>query len=221
MIASNQEIGREETARRRELRKAFKAALKRQAKGTSWSSVQGALFRSFHGWFLSAPAGVWLGRRTTRIELHSKPMTIDPVFWEVVQAEDNAELPLSFRYTGAWSCQTPSLVEHDIDERSWDPDVLVADALIWLDAQVGQFKSRSVGQFLQQLQQHPKATSYRATIITTLLVLEDYAAAEALCNEAIAQGDHCGFGVSRESGPIRSFPELTLAWLARKRGAFH
>jgi len=210
-----------ETEQRRELRKAFKAALKRHAKGTSWSTVQGALFRDFHGWFLSAPAHVWLGKRTTRIELHCKPMTIDPVFWDVVQAEDNAELPLSFRYTGAWTCQTPSLVEYDIDERSRDVDLLAADALVWLDAQVGQFKSWSTEHFLRELQRHPKATSYRATIITTLLVLEDYATAEVLCNEAIAQGDHCGFGVSRESGPIRSFPELVLAWLARKRGAFH
>jgi hypothetical protein len=221
MGASDQAIGRAETAARRELRKTFKAALKRQAKGTAWSAVQDALFRSFEGWFLSAPANVWLGQRRTRIELSCKPMALDPLFWEVVQVEANAQLPLSFRYTGAWICRTPPVVAYDIDELSRDPDALAADALMWLDRQVGQFKGWSVEQFLQQLQQHSRAGSYRATIITTLLLVQDYAAAEALCNEAIEQGDARGFGVSRESESIESFPELALAWLARKRGLFH
>jgi hypothetical protein len=217
----DQEIGRAETAQRRELRKAFKAALKQQAKGTSWGTVQGALFRNLGGWFLSAPAGVWLGRRKTRIELSCKPMALDPLFWDIVQAETNAQLPLSFRYSGAWTCHTPPIVGCDIEEQSRDPDALVADALVWLDAQVGQFKSWTVQQFLQQMQQHPRATSYRATIITTLFLLEDYAAGEELCNEAIAQADACGFDVSQDSESSQSFPELALAWLSRKRRAFH
>ena len=221
MGASDPQIGREETAQRRELRKAFRAAVKRQAKGTSWSVVQDALLRNFDGWFLSAPANVWLMKRRTRVELSCKPMALDPLFWEVVQAEANAELPLSFRYTGAWICRTPLVAEYDIDERSWDPDVFAADARDWLDGQVGQFKSWNLERFLQQLQQHPKASSYRATIITTLFLLQDYAAGEALCNEAIAQGDPCGFSVSHESEPSQSFPELALAWLARTRSAFH
>jgi hypothetical protein len=221
MGAPDREIGRAESAQRRELRKAFKTSLKQQTKGTAWSTVQGALFRRLDGWFLSAPAGVWLGQRRTRIELSCKPMALDPLFWEIVQAESNAQLPLSFRYTGAWVCRSPPIVGYDIEEGSRDPDTLVANALLWLDSQVSQFKSWTTQDFLQHIQQHPRAASYRATTITTWFLLQDYAAGEELCNEAIAEGDTCGFGVSQDPEPSQSFPELALAWLARKRGAFH
>src|SRR3569833_3366654 len=99
-----------ETEQRRELRKAFKAALKRHAKGTSWSTVQGALFRDFHGWFLSAPAHVWLDKHTTHIELHCKPMTIDPVFKNEKQTKDNTKQPQTNQKTKTKTRQTPSLV---------------------------------------------------------------------------------------------------------------
>src|SRR6185437_12455637 len=101
MVASEAEIGREEAKQRRALDKALGLALRKQAKGTGWRVSQGVLFRALDGWFLSAPTAVWIGRRKTQAEVFCKPMALDPIFWEIVETESNANMPLSFRHQGA------------------------------------------------------------------------------------------------------------------------
>lgn len=217
MEATGLEVGREETKQRRALSKAFLLAIKKRAKGTEWRVSKGVVFRDFDGWFISAPAAVWLGKRRTQIELKFKPMTLDPIFWEIVETETNVEMPLSFRYWGAWTCSIPALVEHELDERGADPTIMADEAFDWLDAQVEQFKSWTAEKFLDFLREHPRTNAYLATVVTTMFLLGDFATAEALCKEAIKRGDLGGFSVGPESGPSRSFPELALAWLDRKR----
>jgi hypothetical protein len=221
MTVSDAEIGREEAKERRALGKALRLALGKHAKGTGWQVSQGVLFRDFSGWFLSAPTAVWIGRRKTQAELFCKPMALDPVFWEVVEAESNATLPLSFRYHGAWTCSTPSLLEHEIDERGGDVASIAAQALSWLNGQTSQFSTWTTNQFLRNLQQHPRCGSYIATIVTTMLLLREYDKAAAICGDAIRRRDACGFTISRLNGPSQTFPELALAWLDRKRASFH
>ena len=148
-------------------------------------------------------------------------MALDPIFWEIVETESNATMPLSFRYHGAWTCSTPALVEHELDERSGDPASIAAQALPWLDVQVEQFKSWTAEHFLQLLQRHPRSNSYLSTVVSTMCLLGDYMPAELICHDAIKRGDACGFSVSRASGSSQTFPELALAWLAGKRGSFH
>jgi hypothetical protein len=219
MEESEAGIGREETKQRRALAKAFGLAVKQQAKGTAWRCSQGVLFRDFDSWFISAPAAVWIGRRKTQIELKCKPMALDPIFWEIVETESNASMPLSFRYFGAWTCSTPALLEHELNET--DPFVIATEALAWLDGQMGQFKSWSVEHFLQGLRTHPRANSYLATVVTTLFMIGNYEPAEVLCKDAIERGDAGGFSLSRQSGPSQSFPQLALAWLNRRRRSIH
>jgi hypothetical protein len=221
MEAIGLEIGREETRQRRALNKAFLQAIKNRAKGSAWRVSKGVVFRDFDGWFIAAPSAVWLGKRRTQIELKFKPMTLDPIFWEIVEAETNVEMPLSFRYWGAWTCSIPALVEHELDERGAHPTTMAHEAIDWLDAQVEQFKSWTTEKFLDFLREHPRTNSYLATVVTTMFLLGDFATAETLCKEAIKSGDRGGFSVGRESGPSRSFPELALAWLERKRRSTH
>lgn len=215
------ELGREETKQRRALGKAFTLALKKHAKGTGWRISRGILFRDLDGWFVSAPAAVWTARRRTQIELRCKPIDLDPLFWEIVEADSNADLPLSFRHLGAWTCSTPAITAQDLDERSGDPRAMAAEALIWLDTQIGQFQSWTRRSFLLRLQQHPRAEAYCATVVTAMLLLGEYVAAELICKDAIARGDACGFSIQRESGQSQSFAELALLWLKRRRGSLH
>jgi len=219
MEATALEIGREETNQRRALNKAFLLAIKQRAKGTAWRVSKGVVFRDFEGWFIAGPSAVWLGKRRTQIELQFKPMALDPLFWEIVEVETNMAMPLSFRYWGAWTCSIPALVEYELDERGADPTILAAEAFVWLDAQVEQFKSWSIEKFLDFLTEHPRTNSYLGTVVTTMFLLGDFATAETLCKDAIQRGDKGGFLVHCQSGPSRSFPELALAWLDRKRSS--
>lgn len=221
MTISESEIGREETKGRRALDKALRIELSKHAKGTEWRASQGVLFREFSGWFLSAPAAVWVGRRRSRVELYCKPMALDPVFGEVAEAESNAARPLSFRHHGAWTCRTPSLMEYELDESAGDAALIAAQALSWLNHQVGQFSTWTNHRFLEGLQRHPRSGSYIATVVTTMLMLGKYDNAASICEDAIGRGDACGYSTSRRTGPSQTFPELALAWLNRKRSSFH
>jgi hypothetical protein len=214
-------VGRAESQQRRALNKAFHVAIKRRTKGTAWRVSQGVLFQDFGGWFVAAPTAVWAERRKTHIELQCKPMSIDPVFWEIVDTKANVSMPLSFRYFGAWTCSIPALVEHELNETSADPETIASEALKWVDDEIGQFKSWSVEHFLQLLRGHPRAASYIATIVTTMLMLGEYVSAEELCRNAIARGDSGGFSIGGLTAPSRSFPDLALAWLERKRAYLH
>lgn len=217
MIASEVEIPRNDRPARRALNKYFLAALKSKSKETPWKMSQGVLFRDFSGWFVSAPAAVWVARSKTSVELFCKPMALDPILWEIVETESNQTMPRSFRHHGAWTCRTPTVAEFEIDEASGDPTVFASQALAWLESQVGAFQSWTTRQFLRSLQEHPRTNSYMSTVITTMCLLKDYSAAKALCNDAIKRDDACGFSISREPGPTQTFPELALAWLKKKR----
>ena len=222
MDASAVETLREEWPFRRAQNKSFLAALKSQSKGTAWKMSQGVLFRDFSGWFVAAPAAVWVGRRKTQVELFCKPMAIDPIFWEIVETESNLTMPLSFRHHGAWTCRTPVVAELEIDETSdAGPIAFASQALAWLQAQVGTFQSWTTEHFLMSLRQHARSTSYLPAVITTMCLLKDYSTAEALCNDAIKRDDACGFSIGRESGPTQSFPQLALAWLEKKRALYN
>ena len=221
MVAPSDEIGREETKERRALAKAVELAVKRCAKGSGWKISQGVLFRDFEGWFVAAPVAVWVGRRKSQIELRGKPMTLDPIFWEVVETESNVSMPLSFRYFGAWTCSVPAVAEQGLQENGANADAIAAEAIGWADSQVSQFKSWSIEHFLSMLQQHPHAQAYLATVVTTLLLTADYAAASEHCKAAQLRGDTCGFSIGSQSGPSRTFPDLALAWLDRRRDLYH
>lgn len=221
MDAPNVEVGREEAKQREALNKAFAVELKKRVKGTPWRVSNGVLFRELDGWFLSAPAAIWALRRKTQVELQCKPMSVDPIFWEVVETESNMTMPLSFRYHGAWTCSTPPLIEHELDEKNLDPREIADEALLWLSTQQEQFKSWTVLVFLDRMQTHPRANSYIATVVCTLFLLEEFVRAEKLCRDAIGRGDSCGFSIHRTSGASQTFPELALEWLKRKRTSFH
>jgi hypothetical protein len=149
-------------------------------------------------------------------------MSLDPIFWKIVKAESNTSMPLSFRYFGAWTCSTPALCEHQVDEGSGHPATIADLAVSWAEAELVQFKSWSPGHFLSVLRQHPRAQSYIATIVTTMLMMGDYAAADSLCREAIQRNDGGGFLIAGHDGQkSRSFPELALEWLEANRPRAH
>jgi hypothetical protein len=212
-------IGREEGKQRRALNKAVEAELKKLAKGSGWRVCQGVLFREFKGWFISASPAVWLNKRKSTVRLNCKPMTLDPVFWEIVETESNVSMPLSFRYFGAWTCNTPGIVEHELREEG--AAAIAIEAITWLDAQLVQFESWSLDSFLQRLRQQSQGDSYFATVVTTLFLTGDFDTGATLCTDAIQRGASGGFSIISPSGPSRHFPQLALAWLERKLKSLH
>ena len=83
----------QEQKNRRTLNKLVVAEIRARAKAAGWKTSQGWLFREHHGWFIDARPAVWVMERRSTLELRCKPMNIDPVFWEIVETQENNAQP--------------------------------------------------------------------------------------------------------------------------------
>jgi hypothetical protein len=90
------------------LSKAIRAA----AKGSGWSVKRDILSRRIGEYFLAVHP-----RRGSkaRIEFRAKPAAWDHVLWSILQIEGNETQPVSFRFTGAFTCDSPALLQHDLE----------------------------------------------------------------------------------------------------------
>lgn len=200
------------------LRKALSAnfanEVKRASKGSDWRCAGGVIFRDISGWFVCASGGPWVAEARTAVELKAKPMLLDPVFWKIVQAEENVKQPLSFRYHGAWTCSAPVWRFSDLPEPSGDQAAaLLANSMIeWATEQLQLIEPQlELQEFLRRAREATERaprTSQLATVICTLVLLNRNEEARELCLEAVRNGNEAGFTVGRHT-----FPQLAIAWL--------
>jgi hypothetical protein len=52
------------------------------------------------------------------IELHAKPIAWDHLLWSILQISGNEQLPKSFHFIGAFTCDTPALATEEVDHLS-------------------------------------------------------------------------------------------------------
>ena len=171
--------------------------------------------------------GLWTPRplmhltdQILRFELRVKPMSIEPVFWEIADTQANEKMPLSFRLVGAWTVSTPATRVVAIDEGSLDAGSLAEEILEVAHRELEQSRlSRSVEGFLADVQQHHSRLSsrpYLPAIVCSLIVLGRLDDARAICIAARAKHEIGGFLVG-----ARSFVDLAIAWLDRKAPTKH
>jgi hypothetical protein len=192
-------------AYRRTLAKAVRAA----SKGTKWRCSQGCLFQDHGGWFVAVQPRVYIYEPKTKASLSVKPMSIDPIFWDLMGSSSNQSRPLSFRLFGAWTCPAPQLVEMDVPED--DVVDLVAEHLRRIaDEQLETLASWSFDDFLQ-LCRGARAASpdgYLPCVVTTLIAMGREEKALEACADAKHAGAFDGFLT-----PQGSFVEMASGWL--------
>jgi len=90
------------------LSKAIRAA----AKGSGWSVKRDILSRRIGDYFLAVHP-----RRGSkgRIEFRAKPAAWDHMLWSILQIEGNESKPVSFRFTGSFTCDSPALLQQDLE----------------------------------------------------------------------------------------------------------
>lgn len=85
-----------------DLPKAVRAA----AKGSGWSVKRDILSKRVNDYALAVHP-----RRGTRgiIEFRAKPFAWDHLLWSILQIDGNQKKPVSFHFSGAFTCDTPAL----------------------------------------------------------------------------------------------------------------
>src|SRR5216684_3370006 len=86
-----------------ELHKLIHAELKRSAKARNWKFSRGFVFKATDQLFFSIIILGQIKRRRLSYWLSYKLLAFDPLFWKIVNLEENLKRPLSFRAAGAWT----------------------------------------------------------------------------------------------------------------------
>lgn len=188
---------------RRKLAKSVTAELRSRANSAGWKVSQGFLFREDRGWFVEARPHVWPALRRSTVTLHVKPMSIDPLFWEIVETKDDLEIikeqPLSFRIFGVATVGTPPLCEIDVEEDSLDAAGLADSFLQVAEREFERWQpDRSLERLVSSAQEywakHPAAAdNYLPAVVCGLTLLGRRNEARKACmaaREQKAWGDY-------------------------------
>ncbi|HEY2808122.1 MAG TPA: hypothetical protein VGI91_04965 [Steroidobacteraceae bacterium] len=209
-----------EQKNRRALSKAVAVELRARAKGSGWKIAQGWLFREDDGWFVEACPLIHLADSTLRFEMRAKPMSLDPVFWEIAGTQGNEKMPLSFRLFGAWTVSIPAAKVVQMDGGSLDAARVAEEILQVAQRELEESRvNRSIEGFLEDVQQHHSRLSsrpYLPAIVCSLIVLGRRDDARAICVAAHVKQEIGGF-----LGGARTFVDLAIAWLDRELPTKH
>jgi hypothetical protein len=149
-----------------------------------------------------------------RVTQRIKPMTLDPILWDILGLSENVGEPLSFRSAGAFTC--PGL---PIYEEVWDsPSSEVAHAVMTLSTFAchnEQLLERALAgtDFSTLLAQHPnhiERGAYATTLVTSLINDGKRDAAARLAS--LYESGEFSSCMSLSSNGI-SFHRLALDWL--------
>jgi hypothetical protein len=214
------DLSRAEQKSRRALAKSVATELRSRAKGTDWKVSQGWLFREDASWFVDVRASVWAARRKSTLQLFSKPMGIDPIFWDIVATPDNIHQPLSFRLFGAWTVSTPSLSEVEVEEVGLDAPAL-ADTILQVAQREFELsrEGRSLEGLLARVREHPahvRVGGYLPAMVCGLVLLGRREEAREACIAARERRESGGFSVGS-----RTFVDLALEWLVKTEPVRH
>ena len=203
------EMTREQRRLAKERQKEFEYTFKECAKGTGWRFSRGSIYREDNDWFLaSSPFLNW--QQGITHQLCIKPMSLDVLFWEVVNLEENNDLPLSFRQNGAWVLKPPRLTRYE-NPATTNPKELANLAFAWTKKWHSQnLKTYTLDDMLKRLQPLSATTSHlRALAICLLILKKEYIEASALIKNR--PDDSGGFSVMGSE----NFYDMAKKWLAK------
>lgn len=211
---------------RRTLQRALPKAIKMAAGKSGWRTAQGTLFREMDGWFFDAKAIPWITEAKTSAALRCKPMSLDPLFWQLVGMEENINTPLSFRSFGAFTCRTPALREIDIPEGDGSPEFIAKELVDWANEQLQLLRgTQTIDGFVDFIRTHPNYVERRAhlaVLVTGMLLQGRDEEALAICKDAKARAggsflnENGGF-MFRRGDEMITFIDLAIEWITAKR----
>ena len=191
-------------AQRRELSKACNAAVN----GTAWKARQGVIVGERRGWLIAAHEMTDVSGERTRVRLVTKPMAIDPIFWDMVGEPQLRRQGLTFRYFGAVTCPCLILEEPEVSEEG-GVDAIARRMIELAESKLTEIaESWTADTFLEGIRNAINPGGHFASTVTTLITERRYDEALALCEEATGRRVAGGFVSSRGS-----FPENAVAWI--------
>ena len=205
---------RELTKQRRAYEKQAIRAVGVLVKGTGWKKKKNSIFCAREGYLFAASLEVWLNELKVVWRLEVKPMDVDPVFWSIMNMEENLEEPLSLRVWGAFVCSAIPVAESEASSSALSGDEMARDFLTWAENAAGGFlqenRQRPFSDIVKNQINYRERGAYAATLICSLIT-------ESCLEEALKVAVDFSSGkrqsVVVHSSEGRSFFERASAWL--------
>lgn len=206
---SKREFSKQRHAQRRDVAKACRAAVK----GTIWRANQSVIFAESGGWLLSLQEMTDVSREVTRARLVVKPMATDPLYWEIIGHPELCKQPLSFRIFGWMTSGSIILGEPTINEDGGPPAIAAQMLEIGKRTLADIAASWTLDSFLDPFRNAVLPDKKFVTRIVTLLALQRFEEARALCEQSKAKGWYGGFASSSRG----TFNDMAIDWIDTQR----
>lgn len=199
---------------RRSLERDLLRALTPKLKGSRWKKKQNAIYCEVDGYYLDVLVGVFLNDSKTTFRMSAKPMSLDRLYWQITDLDDNHAQPLSFRTWGAFTCSGLPLGEESIADEGTRVDALAARVLAWADSQLESAMPRLQAEsFSSAIARHPdqiERGAYAITYVTSLILEGDLDAAR---RAAVAYANGSAQSTVKHTHIGRDFHEVVVEWI--------
>ena len=176
---------REYSKFRRNFEKEILSNLKLSLKASGWKKTEYFFWLVENDYFWTLVIKPYLNADKTRVELHVKPMCIDPILWDILDIQENKKAPKSFRYNGAFTCSSLPL-----SEVTYDDDIgvksLCEQIKSWVDREYSLAKQRITEQcFSKHIEGHENQKeigAYAVSLVCSLISEGELAQATKTAN---------------------------------------
>jgi hypothetical protein len=210
MSASERALEKE----RRHYQTAVLKELQRVVRGTAWKKRDYAIFQQRVMFFFAAFPVVYLNADKVTWTLEAKPMTVDPVFWAIMDLETNNVEPLSLRALGAFVCDGLPVAESQLTPPLPTASEMAAQFLAWAESSAADFLrrhgSRPFSDLIRDHVNYKARGAYASTLVSSLV-------AEGRLDEAARVAGELRSGtrapVLTHASEGSSFFDRAAAWL--------
>lgn len=205
------------------------AILRQSRKDTPWRINKNALFRERDGYFLSGDCTALVTtetgeeRLTIRFRLLAKPMSLDPILWDILKMPENTSEPLSLRHWGAFQCHAPVVAKQHLPLDAITPEDAADQLLTWLNEQADKWLERCADKpyvrTFDQLDEQDQGLSPAITkTISHIDAGETSVARQLAVYYAAGKGKVTGMTFVIDASPQGNVFEKTIEWLDRYDG---
>ncbi len=215
-------MGETERRERNAHRHAFYEAMRQRVAGKNWEFLHGVIFFKYRGWLI-ANAPQLSNETGAMMCLTFKPLSIEPLFWEIMGLPVQGEASLSSRLPSDWTVNPQPLADyigHGLVGVNELADLTFEWTQCWSDDHT---EMLDIGDMLTRLGNLEQLTQSNRILAVCLSILDgDFSTARHLClsgaiHQHVTAEDDGGVIAVKADGTRLTFFDKALSWLATER----
>lgn len=190
------------------------AGLGPQLKGTGWKKNKCALYMQSGDYYQDVFISVHRNAMITSVELRFKPMSLDPILWDILDIPGNLDEPLSFRTWGAFTCSGVPILKAQIEQPGNSAKEVGATLISFCENNRNFYQEcLATNTYSELVSNHPNQVergAYATTLVISLINDHNYIRARQVANSYFSGELSSSSELTRYG---KSFHQLAVEWL--------